>query len=140
MGVNLFNIVLADNHALFRRGIKALIEGNPELQVVAEVSDGLQLMDYLKTHTPPPDMVIMEISMPKMGGIKVTEKIKERCPRIKVLILTLHKDKDYMDKALAKGADGYLPKHEAYPELFPAISTLRRGDPYICPSMREIAS
>ncbi len=129
-------IVLVDDHDIIRRWIKKIIEESPKLKVVGEVGDGLELIDYLKTNTPRPDMVIMDISMPKMGGIEATEKIKERCPRIKVLILTIHNGKEYMDLALAKGADGYLLKNEADPELFTAISTIRQGGTYICPHMR----
>ena len=140
MGSNhLFKIVLADDHALVRQGIKEIIEESPELKVVGEAGDGLDLIDYLKTNTPWPDMVIMDISMPKMGGIEATEKIKGHCPQIKVLILTMHNAQDYMKMALSKGADGYLLKHEAGEELFRAISTIRRGGTYICPLMREPA-
>ena len=141
MGSNhLFKIVLADDHALVRLWIKKIIEGSPELKVVGEARDGLDLIDYLKTNTPRPDMVIMDISMPKMGGIEATEKIKGHCPQIKVLILTIHNYRGYMKLALAKGADGYLLKHGAGVELLRAISTIKRGGTYICPLMREPAA
>jgi DNA-binding NarL/FixJ family response regulator len=138
MGSNhLFKIVLADDHAPVRQWIKKIIEGSPELKVVGEARDGLDLIDYLKKNTPLPDMVIMDISMPKMGGIEATEKIKGHCPQIKVLILTIHNYQGYMQLALSKGADGYLLKHEADIELLCAISTIRREGTYICPLMRE---
>jgi DNA-binding NarL/FixJ family response regulator len=141
MGSNhIFKIVLADDHALFRQGIKEIIERSPELKVVGEARDGLDLIDYLKTNTLRPDMIIMDISMPKMGGIEATEKIKGHCPQIKVLILTMHNYQDYMKLALSKGADGYLLKHEAGVELLPAISAIRHGGTYICPLMREPAA
>ena len=133
---NRYAIVLADDHALIRRGIKGLIEKNQELKVVGEVGDGLELIDYLKTHTPPPDMVIMDLSMPNLGGIKATEKVKKQWPKIKVLILTMHKDKNYLNLSQTAGAEGYLLKHEADTELFAAISTIRQGGIYICPKMR----
>jgi len=136
---HLFKIVLADDHAPVRLWIKKIIEGSPELKVVGEARDGLDLIDYLKTNTPRPDMVIMDISMPKMGGIEATEKIKGHCPQIKVLILTIHKYQGYMKLALSKGAEGYLLKHEAGVELLRAISTIRRGGIYICHHMREPA-
>ncbi len=85
-------------------------------------------------------MVILDISMPNMGRIEATRKVKEKYPGIKVLILTSHKDKEYMDRALANGADGYLLKGEAGSELFSAISTIRHGDIYICPLMQSIGS
>jgi DNA-binding NarL/FixJ family response regulator len=129
-------VVLADDHALVRRGIKKIIEENPELEVIAEEGDGLEVLDYLRKNVPSPDMVIMDISMPHMGGIEATAEIKEHYPEIKVLILTMHKDKEYLNQALAKGADGYLVKQEVDTELFAAISTIRHGDIYICPLMR----
>ncbi len=138
MGANyLFKIVLADNHAMFRRVVKEIIEENPKLKVVGEVDDGLGLIDYLKTNTSRPDMVITAISMPKLGGIEATEKIKAHCPQIKVLILSIHKERDYLNLALAKGANGYIVKQEADSELFSAISTIRQGGTYICPFMRK---
>ena len=132
-------IVLADDHAMVRRGIKKIIEDNPELRIIAEVGDGLELIDYLKKN-PLPDMVIMDIAMPNMGGIEATRKIKEKYPEIKVLILTMHNATEYMSQALTVGASGYLLKHEVDEELFSAISTIRRGDIYICPLMRLFGS
>lgn len=133
-------IVLADDHAMVRRGIKKIIEDNPELKVVAEVGDGLEALDYLRKNAPSPDMVIMDISMPRMGGIEATAEIKRNYPEIKVLILTMHNDKEHLNRALAEGADGYLAKQEMDTELFAAISTIRHGDIYICPLMRLFGS
>lgn len=130
-------IVLVDDHVMVRQGIKKIIEENPELKVIAELGDGLELFDYLNKNAIP-DMVILDISLPKMSGIEATRKIKEKYPGIKVLILTIHNDKEYLDRALANGADGYLLKHEAASDLFSAISTIRHGENYICPHMREI--
>ena len=132
-------IVLADDHAMVRRGLKKIIEEDPELKIIAEVGDGLQLIDYLDKN-PIPDMVIMDISMPNMGGIEATRKALEKYPGIKVLILTMHNNTEYMNLALTAGANGYLLKHEADKELFSAIATVRRGDTYICPLMRLFGS
>lgn len=131
-----YAIVLADDHSLVRRGIRKLIEESPELKVVGEVGDGQELIDYLKTHTPLPDMVIIDISMPNLGGIKATEKVKKQWPHIKVLVLTMHKDKNYLNLSRSAGAEGYLLKHEADTELFAAIATIKQGGTYICPKMR----
>ena len=129
-------IILVDAHVMVRRGIKKIIEENPEYKVIAELGSGLEVLDYLRENVPSPDMVIMGITMSHMGGIEATAEIKQNYPEIKILILTMHKDKDYLNQSLAKGADGYLLKQEADPELFAAISTIRHGDIYICPLMR----
>lgn len=134
-----YSIVLVDKHAMFQQGIKKIIEENPELKVIAELGDGHELFDYLNKNAIP-DMVILDISMPNMSGIAATAEIKKNYPEIKVLILTMHNDKEYMNRALANGADGYLLKGEASSELFSAISTIRRGDIYICPLMRLFGS
>lgn len=133
---NLYRIVMADGHCLIRHTVKKIIEKNPQLKVVDEMRDGLQLIDYLKTIDRRPDMVITAISLPNVGGIQITKKIKRHCPMIKVLILTAHKDSDYMDNAIESGADGYLLKQEVDKELFSAISTIRSGETYICQPMR----
>jgi len=133
---NPYLIVLADDHVLVRRGIRKIIEENHELKVVGEMGDGTELIEYLKTHLPLPDMVIMDLSMPNLGGIEATKKVKELWPGIKVLILTMHDNKNYLDLSQTAGAEGYLLKHEADKELFAAISTIRQGGTYICPKMR----
>ena len=97
-----YSIVLADSHAMFRQGIKKIIEENPELKVIAELGDGLELSDYFNKNAIP-DMVILDISMPNMSGIEATAEIKKNYPEIKVLILTIHNDKEYMNRALAVG-------------------------------------
>ena len=124
---------------MFRQGIKKIIEENPELKVIAELGDGLELSDYFNKNAIP-DMVILDISMPNMSGIEATAEIKKNYPEIKVLILTIHNDKEYMNRALAAGTNGYLLKDEAGSELFSAISTIRHGENYICPLMRWFES
>jgi DNA-binding NarL/FixJ family response regulator len=126
-------IVLADDHPQVRRWIKKLIEESPELKVAGEVSDGLELLDFLEKNDP--HMVLLDISMPNLGGIEATRKIKENYPEIKVLILTMHNNQEYLRCALLAGADGYLLKEEADTALFPAISALRDGKTYISPPL-----
>jgi two-component system response regulator NreC len=82
----------------------------------------------------------MDISMPRLGGIEATAKIKEKYPKIKVLILTMHKEQEYLKRALDRGADGYLVKEKGDTELLEAISAIRHGDVYICPDMRQLWS
>lgn len=126
-----YNIVLADDHVLFCEGIKRIISEVSDLEVVGEARDGLQLLALLKQLTP--DLVILDISMPNIRGIEATREIKMTHPDVKVLILTMHKDKDYLYHAISAGADGYLLKEDADTELFSAIETIQQGRTYISP-------
>lgn len=128
---NLYRIVLADDHMMFRRGVKKIIQENEELDVVGEASDGLQLLEIIKQS--PPDMVIVDVSMPNLRGLEATREIKMTNPDIKVIILTMHKDKEYLYHALSAGAEGFLLKEDADVELFAAIKTIRQGGSYISP-------
>ncbi len=126
---NRYRIVLADDHAMFRRGVKRIIQENAELEVVGEAADGLQLLEIIK-HSPP-DMVIADVSMPNLRGLEATREIKMAFPEVRVIILTMHKDKEYLYHALSAGAEGYLLKEDADIELFSAINAIRQGGTYI---------
>jgi DNA-binding NarL/FixJ family response regulator len=127
----MYRLVLAEDHILVREGLKKIIEDFAPLQVVGEVSDGEQLLHFLTKW--PVDMVLLDISMPKLSGIEVTREIKKRYPGIKVLILTMHKKREYLSDALAAGADGYLLKEDAAKELLAAIKQIRQGEIYVSP-------
>lgn len=124
-----YRIVLADDHCLFREGIKRIIEEIPDLEVVGEAGDGLGLLELVKKTQP--DMVILDISMPNLQGIEATNKIKSLFPQVKILILTMHKSKEHLYRAMSAGADGYLLKENAYDDLVSAVSDLREGKTYI---------
>lgn len=126
-----YRIILADDHQMFRRGVKRIIQENEELEVVGEANDGLQLLELIKQS--PPDMVIVDVSMPNLRGLEATREIKMNHPEIRVIILTMHKDKEYLYHALSAGAEGYLLKEDADVELFAAIKTIRQGGAYISP-------
>jgi DNA-binding NarL/FixJ family response regulator len=126
-----YRIILADDHALVREGIKRIIQEDPKLTVVDETSDGLELLRLLDETTP--DMIILDISMPGLGGIEAIRIIKELYPQIKVLVLTMHKNKEYLYVAMDNGADGYLVKDDANDVLHSAIKTIRRGKTFISP-------
>jgi len=126
-----YRIVLADDHALFRQGVKKILNSAKELEVVAETGDGLELIELLKKISP--DMVILDISMPNLRGLEAAREIKIISPAVKVLILTMHKDNAYLADAISSGAEGYLLKEDADTELFSAIATLRNGGRYISP-------
>ena len=126
-----YEILLVDDHPLVRQGIKTIIAEKSELAVVGELQDGLALLDCLKTRLP--HLVILDISMAHLGGIEATRLIKASHPEIKVLILTLHNRREYVDQARLAGAEGYLLKDEAIKELLPAIEALRQGGTYLSP-------
>ena len=126
-----YRIVLADDHVMFRHGIKNILEGAEGLEVVGEASDGLDLLKILKKAIP--DMVILDISMPNLRGLETTKEIKIISSDVKVLILTMHKDKEYVYYAISAGAEGYLLKEDADTELFAAIEKIRKGGHYISP-------
>lgn len=128
-----YKIILADDHALIRRGIKKLIQGVADLQIVGEAGNGIELLELLNTVVP--DMVILDISMPKMRGIEAISEIKLKCPDVKVLILSMHKE--YLHHALAAGANGYLLKEDAEKDLFTAIKNIRNKRMYLSPHLVE---
>lgn len=126
-----YEILLVDDHPLVRQGIKTILAEKPGLAVVGELQDGLELLEYLKNRIP--QMVILDISMAHLGGIEATRLIKARHPEIKVLIVTLHNRREYVDQARMAGAEGYILKDEAVRELLPAIEALRQGSTFLSP-------
>ena len=124
-------ILLADDHVLIRHGIKNIIAKNSALQVVGEVSNGEELLDNLEKKSV--DLIILDISMHRIGGIEAVGLVKGRYPWIRVLILTMHKSKHYFYHAMAAGADGYLVKDDSDEELLVAINTVMGGKNYISP-------
>ncbi len=135
----MYSIILAEDHALVRQGIRKIIEDIDDLKVVEEVGDGLKLLETLKNVSA--NMVILDISMPGLPGILATREVKQASPHTKVLILTMHKKKEYLNDALAAGADGYLLKEDAAKELLLAIEAIRQGGIYVSPLLSgELAS
>ena len=128
-----YRILLADDHTLVRQGIRGILEKKCDLKVVGEACDGMELLYLLKMAKESPHMVILDISMPALSGIEATRRIKEMFPGIKVLILTMHKSKEYVDHAIRAGADGYLLKEEADKALFSAIDSIKQGGQYVSP-------
>ncbi len=128
-------IVLADDHVLIRQGLKKLIEENKSLEVVAEAGDGLELLDVLDTLVP--DLIILDISMPLLRGIEVINEAKRLCPKVKILMITMHKSEQYFLCAMSAGADGYLLKEDSDSELLTAIERVMHEDLYISPHLME---
>ena len=126
-----YPIILADDHVLVRQGLRRILEGTDDLEVVGEANDGLDLLQLLKHVTP--QMVILDIFMPNLRGIEAITEIKTMQPDVKILILTMHRDKEYLYLALSAGAKGYLLKEDAARDLFSAIAEVRQGKTYISP-------
>ena len=123
------SIVLADDHVMFRKGVKRIIEETPPLKVVGEANDGLELLRLLKAHEP--KLVILDISMPHLRGLEATREIKKLYPRVKVILLTMHRSKEFIQQALEAGAEGFLLKEDADFELLRAIEAVREGKKFI---------
>jgi len=132
-----FRIIVADDHVLFRQGLKSILQGTADLEVVGEAGDGLELIGLLKMATLNPDLVVLDISMPHLRGLEAILEIKALYPDIKVLMVTMHSDKEYLYQALAAGADGYLLKKDADAELFAAIEKIRKEKIYVSPHLAE---
>ena len=130
-----YKIILADDHAILREGIKKIITESSELEVIGEASDGLMLLKILKTITP--DMVILDVAMPKLRGIEAAQEIHKQFPLVAILFLSMHKSREYLQKALASGARGYVAKEDSGSELIHAIQTIRRGGSYVSPMIMK---
>jgi DNA-binding NarL/FixJ family response regulator len=130
-----YRIMLADDHVLIRHGIKNIIAQDPGMEIIAEVSDGDDLLDAL--NKTPADLLILDISMPRTSGIDLTEVVKARFPSMKVLILTMHKNQRYLHRAISAGADGYLVKSDSGREIMSAVNKIREGSTYISPQLAD---
>lgn len=126
-------VLIADDHAVVRAGLRALITSEPSLELVGEATGGYETIE-LVTKTKP-DILVLDISMPDLDGIAVTKKIVSEKPDVQILILTIHEDKALLREALKLGASGYILKRAAETELISAIQIVMRGDMYIDPSM-----
>ena len=132
-----YRIVVADDHTLVRQGVKKILEGKDDLRVVGEAGDGVELLFLLRELKP--NMVVLDISMPNLQGIQTARQIKMKYPAMKILIMTMHKEREYLYEAISAGVEGYLLKEDAEKELFSAIETLRGGKGFVSPIiLREL--
>jgi len=129
MAVKTYKILLADDHILFREAVRETLKKVSWIKVIGGVGDGLELLNFLEKSTP--DLVVLDISMPKMQGLDAAIKIKTQYPDLKILILTMHKSGEYLRRALGAGVEGYLLKENALSDLLGAIETICRGETYI---------
>lgn len=131
-----YTIILADDHAMFREGIRKIIERIEGAFIIGEVNDGLELLELLKSSSP--NLVILDISMPNLRGLEAIREIKKTYPQVKVLVLTMHKKKEFLRLALRDGADGFLLKEDAGSELIRAMQTVRNGGKYLSPLLSSV--
>ena len=128
-------LILADDHALVRAGIRTLLEKLEGIEILAEAGDGRVTLELVQNHLP--DVVIMDISMPTLNGLETTVRIVREHPKTKVLILSMHTGEDYVLQALRAGATGYLLKDAATVELGVALVAVRRGETYLSPTISK---
>jgi DNA-binding NarL/FixJ family response regulator len=128
-------IFLADDHAVLRAGLKLLIEAQANMEVVGEAGSGQEAVR--QTQACQPDIIVMDISMPNLGGTEATEQIKQTCPAVRVLALTRHGDQGYLRRLLRAGASGYILKKTAADELIHALRIVAAGGTYLDPSLTE---
>lgn len=135
MGENFKRIVLAEDHRLLREGLKALLLTEKNLQVVDEAENGLEAVKCVEKHNP--DLILLDLSMPKVSGISVIKELKSRFPKVKILALTIHESDQYVLEAFESGADGYCLKDASRDELLLAIESVLSGKIYISPGISE---
>ena len=131
-----YNIVLADDHAMFRQGIRTLLEPLEGIDVSGEAADGLELLELLKKSAP--DLVVLDISMPNLRGLEAAREIRRLYPQVKILLLTMHKKKEFIRQGLEEGVDGFLLKDEPGSELVRAVQAIKNGGKYLSPLLSRI--
>jgi len=128
-------ILLAEDHRILREGLKRLIAEQPNMEVIGEADNGIAAWQQAKELEP--DIVLMDISMPRLNGAEATVKIRELCPNVRVIALTGHRASAYLNEVLKAGASGYVLKQAAIDELIDAIQTVAKGGTYIDSASRE---
>ena len=129
-------IVIAEDHTILREGLRALISSQEDLEVVGEAGDGREAVRQVEDLMP--DLILMDLSMPKMNGIEAIREIGRRIPQTRILALTVHKTEEFILEVLQAGADGYIPKDASSNELMMAIRSVLMGKRYLCPSVSRV--
>ncbi len=129
------HIVLAEDHTILREGLKALLSSDPEFEIIAEAEDGREAVRCVQKLEP--DLILMDLSMPRMSGIEAIREIKKRFPATKIIALTVHKTEEYLHTTLQAGADGYVLKDATRDELVLAIKHVMKGKSYLSPGVSE---
>lgn len=129
-------VLLADDHAIVREGLKALINGHPDMEVVGEAADGRTVCT--KANELRPDVVVMDVSMPDVNGVQATREVRRQRPEVRVLALTVHEERSYLRELMEAGASGYVLKRSAAEDLVHALRVVARGDVYLDPSVAAV--
>jgi two-component system, NarL family, response regulator NreC len=129
----MIRVLIADDHAIVRAGLRTLIHSEPTMELVGEAAGGYEAIDLIEKAQP--DVLVLDLSMPDIDGIAVIKKIKPQFPELRILILTIHEDEALLRAALKAGASGYILKGAAESELISAVRTILRGELYVDPSM-----
>ncbi|MCX5085373.1 response regulator [Streptomyces sp. NPDC001939] len=124
-------VLLADDHALVRRGVRLILDGEPDLEVVAEAGDGAEAIEMARTHTV--DLAVLDVAMPRMTGLQAARELSARHPGLRILMLTMYDNEQYFFQALKSGACGYVLKSVADRDLVAACRAAMRGEPFLYP-------
>lgn len=133
----MIRIALADDHAVVRQGIRALLEGVKDFRVVGEAGDGKAMVELVMKERP--DVALVDVAMPALNGVEAARRIVRDLPEVKVLVLSMYTGEEYVREALAAGASGYLVKDSAADELVEAIRVVARGEKYLSPAVAHLA-
>ena len=126
-------ILLADDHALVRRGVRLILDAEPDLEVVAEAGDGAEAVELAREHRP--DLAVLDISMPRMTGLQAARELRRRTPETRLLMLSMHDNEQYFFEALKAGASGYVLKSAADEDLVTACRAAMRGESFLYPGV-----
>jgi DNA-binding NarL/FixJ family response regulator len=129
-------VLLADDHAILRSGIRALLEDEPDIEVVGEAEDGHAVIRMVAELEP--DVILIDIAMPRLNGLEATRRIMQANPQAKILILTMHENEEYVRQVFASGAMGYILKDAAVRELLGAIRAIYRGEAVLSPAITRL--
>lgn len=133
MSVRKTRLLLADDHSVLRSGLRLLLSRQPSLEVVAEAGDGWEALDLCRQHQP--DILVLDLSMPRLDGLEVLRHVQADMPWLKVLVLTMHEDPEYLRRALGAGARGYVLKRAVDAELLSAVRVVAEGGTYVYPTL-----
>ena len=129
-------ILIADDHSIVREGLKALVEKEPGIEVIAEATNGFEALDLVKKHAP--DIVIMDVAMPDLNGIEATRQLTARDPSIKIIALSMHSDRRFVIEMLRAGAMAFMLKDSAFEELVVAIRNVHKGRTFLSSAIMDV--
>jgi DNA-binding NarL/FixJ family response regulator len=129
-------VLIADDHAMIREGLRAMLEDVEDLEVVGEAVDGQEVISLVRKHNP--RIVLMDLTMPRLSGIEAIRIIKSRHPEIKIIVLTVHKSEEFIRSTLDSGADAYVLKDDTREELLSAIRQVQRGQTFLSPGIASM--